>query len=98
MDGQLRSDYFGLYTSVFDTFKSKTDFEADLLEEFLRFSALNHTKSMGYEKSINLTQLIEVKMKEVLEEMESRSGMFAFRRFRSPKGSLSHSPQAPRCR
>ena len=75
MDEQLRSEFFGVYSTCFDSFVTKGSFDAEFLEEFIRFSSHNHTQSFSYGKETNLRQLIETKTREVFKEMETHDRM-----------------------
>lgn len=69
MDEQLRSDFFGVYSTCFDSFVKKESFDAEFFEEFIRFAAHNHTQSFSYGKESALRQTVESKTREVFKEM-----------------------------
>ena len=75
MDEQLRSEFFGVYCFVFDLCLGNSQDQINLYSEFIKFAAQNHTFSMTYGKNNNLKPLIEVKMREVYQEMDSKIGI-----------------------
>lgn len=74
MDEQLRTQFFEEYCVLFDTFLKEDGYDAELFEEFIRFSSHNHTQAIAYGKTCSLRQTVELKIKEVFKEMESRNG------------------------
>jgi hypothetical protein len=74
MDEQLRSELFSIYCFVFDMCVSDSVNLVALYCEFVKFIAHNHTQALAYGPETNLPQLIEVKLREVHQELASRPG------------------------